>query len=261
MRGKALVTGASSGIGLAVATLLRQSGYDVVGTSRTPGASGGHGIPLLPLDLDDPDSVRELAARVGEVDVLVCNAGESLCGPLEDVAYEALERLFRVNVLGHALLTQQVVAGMRARRRGRIVMIGSMHASFPVAFRSGYVASKAALRGLADALRSELAPYGVAVTTVEPGSIRTGISERRSIHLAERSPYAGAFGRFLEALDGREKTGPTPDTVARVVLDAVAAARPRRLYPAAPRGRMTYALARVLPEPVMERLVLRSHGL
>lgn len=258
-RRRALVTGASSGIGLAVARALRDEGYDVIGTSRSGGRIDG--IPLMSLDLADPDSVRALVREIDDVHVLVCNAGESVCGPFEDVGIDAFERLLRVNVTGHVQLLQGLLPAMRRRREGRIVMIGSLHATLPVAFRSAYVASKAALRGVADALRSELRPHGIGVMTVEPGSVRTGISERRGIHLSENSVHAEVFDRFLTRLDDRERRGIAPDEVARVVLVAVAADRPRRLYAAAPRGRLTLLVARVLPGALVERLVDRAHAL
>jgi NAD(P)-dependent dehydrogenase (short-subunit alcohol dehydrogenase family) len=150
---------------------------------------------------------------------------------------------------------------MRAGGGGRIVMIGSMHASFPVAFRSGYAASKAALRTMADCLRAELAPDGIGVSTVQPGSIRTGISARRTIHISAGTPRAQAFERFLEALDDKERAGIEPERVADAVLRAVRSERPRRLYAVAPGAGLTYGLRRVLPDRVVEGLVARAHGL
>ena len=139
------------------------------------------------------------------VDILVNNAGESQSGPLEDLPLGALERLFQVNVLGPVHLTQLMVPGMRARGYGRIVMVGSMLASFPLAYRSSYVATKAAIKGFATAARFEMAPYGVWLTTVEPGSINTGISQRRTKYIADDSPHAKAFRTMLKVLDRNER--------------------------------------------------------
>src|SRR5262245_26610250 len=145
----ALVTGASSGIGKATAVVLLARGYRVVGTSRRPqelsAGQRADGVEYLPLDLGDEASIELLASTVGPVDVLVNNAGESQSGPLEELPGHALRRLFQVNVLGPVRLTQLLLPGMRERRFGRVVMVGSMLASFPLAYRSSYVASKAAL--------------------------------------------------------------------------------------------------------------------
>lgn len=160
----AVVTGASSGIGRATAAALTAADFRVIGTSRDSRSVADPlpGVAYRDLDLASSESIRSFAAAVSdlEVDVLVNNAGESQCGPLEELPADALERLFRLNVLGHIELTQLLLPSMRARGEGRVVFVGSMLASFPLAFRSSYVASKAALKGFATAARLELAPFG-----------------------------------------------------------------------------------------------------
>ncbi|MDA2803084.1 SDR family oxidoreductase [Nocardiopsis suaedae] len=259
----ALVTGASSGIGKAVARLLLARGYRVFGTSRDPGALSDPvpGVEYLPLDLDDDASIAACAKAAGEIDVLVNNAGESQSGPIEELPRAALERLFQVNVIGAVRLTQLVLPGMRERRQGRIVMVGSMLASFPLAFRSSYVASKAALKGFANASRRELAPYGVGVTTVEPGSISTGISERRTQYIAVDSPYAEEYRTMLTALNANEAKGIPAGDVAATVIKAVEAPRPKPLYAVGSNAPLVFALRRVLPRAAVERMVYRKHGL
>ncbi|MET7638051.1 SDR family oxidoreductase [Streptomyces sp. NPDC005438] len=264
-RRTALVTGASSGIGRAVARDLAARGYRVWGTSRDPEAlapeSRPDGVEFTALDLADPGSVEACASAVGEVDVLVNNAGESQSGPLEELPPEAVERLFRVNVLGPVRLSQLLIPGMRSRGYGRVVMVGSMLASFPLAYRSSYVASKAAVKGFANAARGELAPYGVWLTTVEPGSINTGISERRTKYLAEDSPHRDRFRTMLSALDGNEARGVSAERVAATVLRAIEAPRPRQLYAVGSRAPLVFALRRLTPRRVTETLVARAHGL
>src|SRR5699024_10452972 len=120
-------------------------------------------------------------------------AGESQSGPLEELPIDAVERVFRSNVFGAVRLSQLLLRGMRERRYGRVVMVGSMLASFPLAYRSSYVATKAAIKGFANALRREVSPYGVEVTTVEPRSIKPGIRERRTPYVAEHSPFCEEF--------------------------------------------------------------------
>src|SRR5690242_11764500 len=193
----ALVTGASSGIGLATAKRLLDRGYRVVGTSRDPDkvpeSARPEGLRYRALDLREKSSidgfVGMLAAEDIHVDILVNNAGESQSGPLEEIPLSALERIFQINVLGPVHLTQRLLPGMRSRGYGRVVMVSSMLASFPLAYRSSYVASKAAIEGFATAARFEMSPFGVWLTTVEPGSIRTGISTRRTKYVADDSPH------------------------------------------------------------------------
>ena len=133
----ALVTGASSGIGRATAVALAARGYRVLGTSRRPdeltAAQRVAGVEFLPLDLTSDASIEALADRLAGVDILVNNAGESQSGPFEELPADALRRIFQINVLGPVRLTQLALPGMRERRYGRVVMVGSMLASFPLA--------------------------------------------------------------------------------------------------------------------------------
>jgi short-subunit dehydrogenase len=248
---------------MAVAAALRDKGYRVLGTSRGPESVKErlHGVEYLALDLTDEASIVACAAAAGEVDVLVNNAGESQSGPIEELPADALRRLFELNVLGPVRLTQLLLPGMRDRRYGRVVMIGSMLASFPLAYRSSYVATKAAIKGFATAARGELSPFGVWVTTVEPGSINTGISERRTKYIADDSPYRADFDTMIAALDRNERHGISAERVAATVVSAVEAAKPRSLYAVGSRAPLVFTLRRLAPRGVVEEMVSRAHGL
>lgn len=259
----ALVTGASSGIGEAIARALAGRGWKVYGTSRNPASIEEPlpGVEYLALDLIDDASIAACAVAAGEVDVLVNNAGESQSGPLEELPMDAIERLFRTNVFGAVRLTQLVLPGMRSRRYGRVVMVGSMLASFPLAHRSSYVATKAAIKGFATAARREVAPFGVGVTTVEPGSISTGIGQRRTHYLVDGSPYATDYRTMIEHLDANERSGITAERVARTVLAAIDADRPKQLYAVGSGAPLVFALRRLAPRGLVEAIVARRHGL
>jgi NAD(P)-dependent dehydrogenase (short-subunit alcohol dehydrogenase family) len=259
----ALVTGASSGIGAAVAKALAQRGWQVFGTSRNPDSIADRipGVEYLALDLADDASIEACAAAVGDVDVLVNNAGESQSGPLEELPMEAIDRLFRTNVFGAVRLTQLVLPGMRARGYGRVVMVGSMLASFPLAYRSSYVAAKAALRGFATAARREVLRYGVGITTVEPGSINTGIGTRRTHYLKDGSPYTAEYRTMISRLDANERSGTSADAVAAKIIEAIDAEPPRSFYAVGSNAPVVFALRRLLPRGAVERMVARRHGL
>jgi short-subunit dehydrogenase len=259
----ALVTGASSGIGAATAAALAGRGYRVFGTSRNPNAVADPiaGVDYLALELTDDASIVACARAAGDVDVLVNNAGESQSGPLEELPMGAVERLFRTNVFGAVRLTQLVLPGMRERGYGRVVIVGSMLASFPLAYRSSYVATKAALKGFANSARREVAPYGVGIATVEPGSINTGIGERRTHYLAEGSPYAAEYRTMIAHLDANERNGSSAAQVAATILRAIDAAHPRPLYAVGSNAPVVFTLRRFVPRGVVERLVARRHGL
>ena len=261
----ALVTGASSGIGRATAAALAARGYRVLGTSRRPDDLTDRqrvpGVDYLPLDLTSEASIEALAGRLGEVDVLVNNAGESQSGPFEELPTAALRRVFEINVFGPVRLAQLALPGMRERGYGRVVMVGSMLASFPLAYRSSYVATKAAIKGFSDGARHEFSPFGVWLTTVEPGSIRTGMSERRTTYVSPGSPHSRDFATMLAALDRNERTGTPPERVAATIVKAIEAARPRRLYAVGSNAPLVFALRRVAPSALAEKLTHRKHRL
>ncbi|MCO8269236.1 SDR family oxidoreductase [Actinoplanes sp. TRM 88003] len=258
----ALVTGASSGIGLATAIALAGRGYRVLGTSRRPEAvTPRSGIDYLPLDLNEPESIEALAERVKDVDILVNNAGESQSGPFEELPADALQRLFQVNVLGPVRLTQLTLPGMRERGYGRVVMVGSMLASFPLAYRSSYVATKAAIKGFSNGARHEFSPYGVWFTTVEPGSISTGISERRTSYIEPGSPHAPDYERMLAALNRNEASGTSAERVAATIVTAIEAAKPRQRYAVGSNAALVFPARRLLPIWLAEKLTHRRHDL
>ncbi|MDF0532075.1 SDR family NAD(P)-dependent oxidoreductase [Tsukamurella sp. 8F] len=259
----ALVTGASSGIGREVAIALVDKGYRVLGTSRNPDAVA-HWIPgveYLPLDLADRESIAACAAAAGDVDIVVNNAGESQSGPLEELPADAVDRLFQTNVFGAVQLTQKLLPGMRSRGYGRVVMVGSMLASFPLAYRGSYVAAKAALKGFAAAARQELSPFGVWVTTVEPGSISTGIGERRTKYIDDESVYRRDFDTMISRLDANERSGITPARVAGVIVAAIEADKPREFYAVGSNAPLVFLMKRLFPVGVVSSVVARKHGL
>lgn len=261
----AIVTGASSGIGQAVATALVARGYRVIGTSRNSSTVVDPvlGVDYRDLDLTDRDSIHLFVDGLDgiDVDVLVNNAGESQCGPIEELPIEAVQRLFQLNVFGAVELTQLLLPGMRARRRGKIVNVGSMLASFPLAYRSSYVATKAAIKGLATAARFELAPFGVDITTVEPGSIATGLSGRRTKYCDENSVYRDEFTSAIAILDKKEAKGISADKVARTVVKAVEDEKTLPLYAVGSNAPVVFLARRLLPRRVIESVLAKAYGI
>jgi len=230
-----------------------------------PDSARPEGLRFRALDLRDKDSidgfVGALYAEDIHVDVLVNNAGESQSGPLEEIPLSALERVFQINVLGPIHLTQLLLPEMRRNGYGRVVMLSSMLASFPLAYRSSYVASKAALEGFATAARFEMSPYGVWLTTVEPGSIKTGISTRRTKYIADDSPHLASFRKMLKTLDANEREGISAERVARTVVDAIEAKQPASLYAVGSNASAVFALRRALPRTAVETIVSRTFGI
>lgn len=258
-----LITGASSGIGAEVARQMVARGLTVLGTSRNPDAVTDPvpGVTYLELDQNDPASIARCAQQAGAVDILINNAGESQMGPLEDTPMEVIEKLFATNVFGPIALTKAILPGMRERRRGTIVMVGSMLSSFPLAFRSTYSATKSAMKTFADASRRELAPFGVAICTVEPGTIATGIGDRRGYYLADDSPYRTEYDIVAAATKRNEKAGLEVAPMAAVIVEAALSKDPKPLYAKGNRAPVVFALRRVLPRRTILDIIGRFHGL
>ncbi len=267
--GVAVVTGATSGIGLATATALVQRqdvNFHVIGSTRDPSKviDPIPGVEYLQLDLEQPESIARFCEEVlqrGTPSVLVNNAGESQSGPLEGLPREALERLFQVNVIGHVDLTQRLLPAMRRAQQGRIVMVGSMLGSFPLAYRSSYVASRAAIKGFAFASRRELHPHGIGMMVMEPGSISTGLSARRTKYVDEGGTYGKEFTKMIKKLDRNEASGITPETVAEEIMEAVLAERPKPLYAKGSMAEIVFPLSRVVPTETMLWILNKKHGL
>ncbi|HDR9089155.1 oxidoreductase [Burkholderia vietnamiensis] len=178
-----LITGVSSGFGRALAQQALAAGYTVVGTVRSddarrafealsPQAAIGRVLDVTDFERIDR-VVADLEASVGPVDVLVNNAGYGHEGIVEESPLAELRRQFDVNVFGAVAMTKAVVPFMRTRRRGRILNITSMGGHLTMPGIAYYCGSKFALEGISEALGKELAPFGIAVTAVAPGSFRT----------------------------------------------------------------------------------------
>ena len=272
-----LVTGCSRGIGRAIASRLVAADWVVYATARRPddlATLAAEGCRTLALDVTDEASRRAAVAAVvdaeGAVGVLVNNAGFSQSGPVEVVAPADARRQFDTNFFGPARLTQLVLPGMRAQGWGKIVNISSMGGR--VTFPGGgyYHATKYALEALSDALRFEVAGFGVDVVLVEPGFVRTGFSEAAAATMGDPAttggddPYRDFTAGLLRSTRDVYRRGflsklaGDADDVARVVLRAICVERPKARYPVTPSARVLRALRVGLPDRAWDRLMAGS---
>jgi NAD(P)-dependent dehydrogenase (short-subunit alcohol dehydrogenase family) len=266
-----LVTGCSSGFGLRTAVALAERGWQVFASMRDPGRQGAlreaaagvaDRIDVVRLDVCDAASVKQAVATVlertgGTLDAVVHNAGIGAAGFFEDVPDGMFRDVVETNFFGPATLTREVLPAMRARGRGRIVVISSVAAFIPQPALSPYVSSKWAVEAWAETLAIEVAQFGIDVVLVEPGTYKTNIWTSGDV--AESSePYAGV----LEAMEPRvrrmvDRFGRDPQEVADRVARLLDARRPRFRNPVGPDAWVSWALSRTVP-PRLRRWALQK---
>ncbi|MDO8211832.1 oxidoreductase [Conexibacter sp. CPCC 206217] len=260
-----LITGCSSGIGRATALRLAGSGWTVYASARKVDAIADladAGCRLLSLDVTDEASmvaaVERVEREVGAIGVLVNNAGYSQSGAVESVPLEAVRRQFETNVFGLARLTQLALPKMRAQGWGKVVNLGSMGGRLTFPGGGWYHATKYALEALSDALRFEVAGFGVDVILVEPGLITTEFGAAASASLADAEPSPddpyGHFNLTVGAVTTGAYEGPLrhfgggPDRVAKAIEKAIDRRRAPTRVVVTPSARTTIPLRRLLPD-------------
>jgi NAD(P)-dependent dehydrogenase (short-subunit alcohol dehydrogenase family) len=255
-----LITGASSGIGLAIAQDLSRRGHRVFGTSRKPDGAG-HGFDMLSLDVTNDASVaacvEEVLGRVGRIDMLINNAGYALYGAAEETSMAELDQQMQANFYGMVRMTQAVLPSMRAHGAGKIINMSSVNGLLALPYTAAYSASKFALEGYSEALRYELLPLGIAVSLIEPGGVKTGTQVTAIRPVAHYSALYGA-GReqarqdFMAYID---RAGIELPRVVEVVAKIIAQPRPALRYRVGTSG---LHLARALsPQSIWESLIRR----
>jgi NAD(P)-dependent dehydrogenase (short-subunit alcohol dehydrogenase family) len=246
-----LITGASAGIGRACAESLHAAGWAVTGASRRGTAPAG--CTGLVMDVDDEDSVRagvaSALARDGRIDALVAAAGWGLAGAVEQSAVAEAQAQFDTNFWGCVRVVQQVLPAMRASGGGRIVLVSSLGGLIAIPFQAFYTASKFALEGFGEALGYEVEPFGIKVTLVEPGNVRTDFTASRQTAAAAAGPlYGPALAKAVGVMERDEANGVPAADVGAVVRRVLAASRPpRRVTVGKPAERVGVLAKRVLP--------------
>jgi NAD(P)-dependent dehydrogenase (short-subunit alcohol dehydrogenase family) len=267
-----LITGCSTGIGHATAARLARSGrWTVYASARRVETLAGlqdAGCRVLALDVTDEASMTSAVAAVeGGVDVLINNAGYSQSGALETLPIDSVRRQFETNVFGALRMAQLVLPGMRAKGAGTIVNISSMGGRFTVPGGGAYHATKYAVEAISDALRMEVARFGVHVICIEPGFIRSEFSATAigSVATADDGPYAefnAAVARGTrEVYEGPfRRLGGEADDVAAAIERALQKQRPPTRVPVTPSARLLIGLRRVLPDRAWDRVIGRQYG-
>lgn len=273
-KGNVFITGAATGIGAATTKRLAESGYRVFAGvhTETDSLTGIPGVEPVSIDVTDPSSVQNAAKVVEEavgkdgLRAVLNNAGVIVQGPLELVPPDELRRQFEVNTLGPAHVIQAFLPLLRAGK-GRIINVSAPTARVPVPFMAPIGSSKAALESFSDALRVELAKWGIPVVVIEPGGTDTAIfakadaATQAALGAADPSRvalYSDQLAAVAKAA-ARQKLGPV-DAVARTITQAVTARKPKRRYMAGS-GVAIFGVLAHLPTGLRERLIKTVFGL
>jgi NAD(P)-dependent dehydrogenase (short-subunit alcohol dehydrogenase family) len=266
-----LITGCSTGIGRETARHLASEGWKVYATARKPESIEDlkrEGCETLACDVTDEASMGACVAAVeqaeGAVGVLVNNAGYSQSGALEEVPLDAVRRQFETNVFGLMRMCQLALPKMREQGWGKIVNVSSMGGKLVFPGGGVYHATKHAVEALSDALRFEVAGFGVDVVIIEPGLIKTNFAEAAVGSMAGELPTEGPYAEFNTAV-GREtasayegplaKLGAGPEAVAHKIERAISARHPRTRYKVTPSATMSLGARRLMTDRMWDRFV------
>jgi NAD(P)-dependent dehydrogenase (short-subunit alcohol dehydrogenase family) len=267
-----LITGCSTGIGRALAAAFARAGHQVIATARRPETLADlDPAPLaaLPLDVTSAASiaaaVEAAAARAGRIDVLVNNAGFGLMGPALELPPDELRRQLETNVVGPLAVAQAVAPLMIAQGGGVIVNVGSVSGVLTTPFAGAYCASKAALHSLTDALRMELAPFGVEVMCLQPGGVASHFGDTAAQIVGKILPPNSRYASIARFIEGRAREGQrgamAADEFAGHVVEAATRPRPPAIFRLAANSIRLPLYRWLLPVGLTDRILTKRFGL
>lgn len=242
-----IITGGSSGIGQAAALLFASRGWRVHDLSRSSGC-----------DVTSPEQCQAAVGRIiasdGRIDVLICNAGMGISGPLEFATSEDTQRLMDVNVHGAMNVIQAVLPQMRSQHSGRIIIVSSVAGVFSIPYQGWYSASKAALNALAAALRNEVREQGISVCCLQPGDVRTGFTAARQKSVSGADVYPHAE-RSVAVMERDEQHGLAPETIACQLWHLANSRHVNLYYVAGWKYKLLCFIARFIPATLVNKVV------
>lgn len=261
-----LITGASSGIGKAIAEFLQSKNFTVFGTSRNP-SKQQLAFPLVALDVTKPETIKaavaEVIASAGRIDVLVNNAGVGITGPIEETPDEEIKKAFDTNYFGPINVIKAVLPEMRRNSGGLIINVTSIAGYMGLPYRGIYSASKGALELTTEAFRMELKDFNIQMTNIAPGDFATNIAAGRyHAPVVKGSPYEKPYSNTLKIMNQHVDKGKDPLLMAKAILEIIQTKKPKAHYKVGePLQKFSIVLKRVLPDKVYERLLLKHYKL
>jgi len=268
MKKVVLITGASSGLGLATALHLHVKGHHVFGTSRNPEKYTDR-VPftMLPLEITDSNAITncvvEILKKTNQLDVLINNAGVGITGPMEEIQAEAVVANFATNCFGPLQMAQAVLPQMRLQNAGLIINVTSIAGVMGLPFRGVYSASKSALSIMTESLRMEVKSFGIDVCTLAPGDYATDIAlSRYHAPVVSNSPYQKIYQENLDTMDAHVDGGNSPQEIAVAIADIIEKGNSKVHYQVGPfMQKLSKTLKNILPSRIFEKLIMNHYKL
>jgi short-subunit dehydrogenase len=262
-----LVTGASSGIGKAVATFLSDKGYKVYGTSRTLRNEKDFSFEMMVLDVLKIETIQTavnfIIEKEGRLDILVNNAGIGVTGPIEETPTDEMRNAFNTNFFGAVDVIKTVLPFMRTQKYGVIINTTSIAGYMGLPFRGIYSSSKGALELVTEAIRMEVKRFGIHIVNIAPGDFATDIISRRyHTPVFEGSVYKENYKSNLDVMDSHVETGKNPIEMAKKVYQIINTKNPKIHYKVGGAlEKLSIVLKRILPDAWFEALLMRHYKL
>jgi len=262
-----LITGASSGIGKAIALFLSEKGMTVYGTSRTSKDDSNLPFTFVALDVLNVESIQKAVATIidkeGKLDVLVNNAGMGITGPIEDTPTDEMRSVFDTNLFGAIDVMKAVLPQMRIQQSGKIINVTSIAGYMGLPFRGLYSATKGALELITEATSMEVKSFGIDVVNVAPGDFATNIAAGRyHTPVFENSAYKKVYSANLALMDAHVESGMDPIEMAKTVLKIIHTKNPKIHYKVGGfMEKFSIVLKRVLPGRMYEKLLMNHYKL
>lgn len=251
-----IITGATSGIGLATAELFLSKGYTVYGVARRPYSGGNFKCYSADIcDLTAMDGVfKDVFEREGKIDVFINNAGMGIAGAMDESSPEAVRKIVDVNLTAACILSAKA-AGYMKERGGRIINVSSVGGIMPLPYQAMYSATKAGVEVFSRALANELKPYKIKVTAVLPGDTKTGFTAAR---ICEGESEAAK--RSVEKMARDEQHGKSPESVAKVIYKAAEKKHPPLRVAVGFVSKLEIFLSRFLSVKCLNSILYKMYG-
>lgn len=257
-----VISGASSGIGLSTAVLFANKEYTVYSLSRSKPTNNS--IKHIVTDVSNEESVKTAVETIikdeGKIDILVSNAGYGISGAVELTELADVKNLFEVNFFGTLACIKYVLPHMRKAGSGHIVALSSVAAVLPVPYQSFYSCTKSALNSLILVLANEAEPFGIKVSAVMPGDIKTGFTSARKKITVIDSAYSEREQRAISRMEKDEMGGMPPEMVAKCIYKAATIKHPKVLYTVGFSYRLFVLLSKLLPIGLVNKLEGKMYG-